>query len=33
VLVRLDGEYTDEHPTEPWEEYYAARIFDHFGGR
>ena len=33
VLVRLDRQYTDEHPTEPWEEYYAARIFDHFGGR
>jgi hypothetical protein len=33
LLVRLDREYTAEHPTEPWEGYYAARIFDHFGGR
>jgi hypothetical protein len=33
VLVRLDREYTDQHPTEPWEEYYAPRILDHFGGR
>jgi hypothetical protein len=33
MLVRLDREYSDEHPAEPWEEYYAARIVDHFGGR
>jgi hypothetical protein len=33
LLVRLDREYTDAHPTEPWEEYYAGRILDHFGGR
>ena len=32
LLVRLDRKYTAEHPTEPWEEHYAARIFDHFGG-
>ena len=33
LLVGLDRDYTDEHPTEPWEEYYAARIVDHFGVR
>jgi hypothetical protein len=33
MLVRLDREYSDKHPAESWEEYYAVRIFDHFGGR
>ena len=33
LLVRLDKEYTDEHPTEGWEEYYAARLVDYFGAR
>ena len=33
LLVRLDREYTDQHPAEPWEEYYAGRIFEHFGAR
>ena len=32
LLVRLDKEYTDEDPTETWEEYYAARLVDYFGG-
>jgi hypothetical protein len=33
LLVRLDREYTDQNPAEPWEEYYAHRILNHFGGR
>jgi hypothetical protein len=32
LLVRLDKEYTDEDPTETWEEYYATRLVDYFGG-
>jgi hypothetical protein len=31
LLVRLDKEYADKHPTESWEEYYAARLVDYFG--
>jgi hypothetical protein len=30
LLVRLDKEYTDTHPGEPWEEYYAASLRAHF---
>jgi len=30
VLVNLDKEYTDQAPTTPWPEYYAARIIEHF---
>jgi hypothetical protein len=33
MLVRLDKEYVAEQPTEPWEDYYAGRIVDHFGRR
>jgi hypothetical protein len=33
LLVRLDREYTDQHPAKPREEYYAGRIFEHFGAR
>jgi hypothetical protein len=33
LLVSLDKEYTDQQPGEPWEAYYAGRIFEHFGGR
>jgi hypothetical protein len=31
LLVRLDKEYTDEHPIDTWEKYYAARLVDYFG--
>jgi hypothetical protein len=30
LLVSLDKHYTAEHPAEPWEDYYAQRIVDHF---
>ena len=30
LLVSLDKEYTAGQPGEPWETYYARRIFDHF---
>jgi hypothetical protein len=30
MLVTLDKEYVSEHPGEPWEAYYAARIVEHF---
>lgn len=30
VLFSLDKQYTAEHPAEPWEDYYAQRIIDHF---
>jgi hypothetical protein len=33
MLVRLDKEYLAARSTEPWEDYYAARIVDHFGRR
>jgi hypothetical protein len=33
MLVRLDKEYLADQPTEPWEDYYAARIVDHFARR
>jgi hypothetical protein len=33
LLVRLDKEYVANQPGEPWEQYYAARIVDHFGGK
>ena len=31
LLVSLDKDYTASQPAEPWEMYYAQRIFDHFG--
>jgi hypothetical protein len=31
MLVRLDKEYTDEKPDERWEDFYAARLTEHFG--
>src|SRR5207249_10691466 len=31
LLVSLDKDYTASQPGEPWETYYAQRIFDHFG--
>ena len=30
MLVRLDKEYTESGSTEPWPEYYAVRLIDHF---
>jgi hypothetical protein len=30
LLVSLDKQYTAEQPAEPWEDYYARRIADHF---
>jgi hypothetical protein len=30
LLVSLDKQYTAEGPAEPWEDYYARRIADHF---
>ena len=30
LLVRLDKEYTERTPAEPWEAYYARAIADHF---
>jgi hypothetical protein len=31
LLVALDKAYVEESPKEPWEEYYAIRLLDHFG--
>ena len=33
LLVKLDKAYVDEHPTEPWEVYYAPRLVEHFGAK
>jgi hypothetical protein len=30
MLVRLDKEYSDRSPAEPWEDYYAGAIVEHF---
>ena len=30
LLVSLDKQYTAEHPSEPWEPYYARQILSHF---
>ena len=30
LLVLLDKEYTDAAPTEPWPDYYARRLIEHF---
>ena len=30
LLVSLDKQYGAQRPGEPWEAYYARRIFDHF---
>jgi hypothetical protein len=32
LLVRLDQEYAQQHPTEPWEDYYAEAFLAHFAG-
>jgi hypothetical protein len=31
LLVLLDKEFTDRRPDEPWEQYYARRLAEHFG--
>jgi hypothetical protein len=31
MLVRLDKEYTEQQPPEPWEDYYARALLEHFG--
>jgi hypothetical protein len=30
MLVRLDKEYSDQQPSEPWEQFYARRLVEHF---
>lgn len=30
MLVRLDKEYVERKPTEPWEIYYARNLVEHF---
>ena len=30
MLVKLDKEYTESGSTEPWPDYYAVRLIDHF---
>ncbi len=30
MLVRLDKEYTEQHPRERWEDYYAHGLAEHF---
>jgi hypothetical protein len=30
LLVQLDKEYTERHPDEPWEDYYARELVRHF---
>jgi hypothetical protein len=30
MLVKLDKDYTREHPTEQWERYYARQLLGHF---
>jgi hypothetical protein len=32
ALVKLNKAYMDESPEERWEDYYAARLLEHFGG-
>jgi hypothetical protein len=32
MLVRLDKEYTAEDPGGKWEDYYAAKLAEHFAG-
>ena len=33
LLVRLDKQYAADNPGEPWEDYYARQIVDHFRPR
>jgi hypothetical protein len=30
MLVRLDKEYAEQQPSDPWEQYYARRLVEHF---
>jgi hypothetical protein len=30
MLVRLDKEYVEQAPDEPWERYYARELVGHF---
>jgi len=30
MLVQLDKDYTERSPAEPWPDYYAARLIEHF---
>jgi hypothetical protein len=30
LLVRLDKEFAERSPDEPWEDYYASTLVDHF---
>jgi len=30
LLVLLDKEHSDRHLSEPWEQYYAGRLAEHF---
>jgi hypothetical protein len=30
MLVRVDKEYTEQQPAEPWENYYAKALLEHF---
>jgi hypothetical protein len=32
MLVRLDREYEEQKPGEPWPPWYAARLVEHFRG-
>jgi hypothetical protein len=32
LLVRLDKEYTERGPEQPWEDYYADALLDYFAG-
>jgi hypothetical protein len=32
LLVLLDREYTAGQPAEPWPQYYAGRVAEHFSG-
>ena len=31
ALVKLDKEYTELSPAEPWEDYHASQLVGHFG--
>jgi hypothetical protein len=31
LLVRLDKEYTERHPEQRWEDWYAGELLAHFG--
>lgn len=30
MLVKLDREFSETKPDEPWEQYYASRLIEHF---